>query len=132
MLPLHDSAIRSPLGHARLLCAMDQATTAPRELAIIGQPDARETKALLRAAHARFDPNLVVGVATAAEASAGFSPLFEGKTGLGGRATAYLCRAYACQAPVTNPQDLTALLEHDKARSEEHTSELQSRQYLVC
>src|SRR3712207_8944727 len=28
--------------------------------------------------------------------------------------------------------DVGVVLEHDAARSEEHTSELQSRQYLVC
>src|SRR3712207_8183856 len=59
-----------------------------------------------------------------------------------------LFRSFACQPPTGYPEDsrkwvssgaliarlnfATALAANDVIRSEEHTSELQSRQYLVC
>jgi len=37
-------------------------------------------------------------------------PLLGGKTPLDGRAAAYLCREYACQAPTAEPEELARLL----------------------
>jgi len=108
--PLHDSISAAPLGFARLLCAADMATEPARELAIIGDPAAADTRALLRCAHARFDPNLVIGVATPAQAAASTSPMFQGRVQLGGTATAYLCERYVCRRPVTDPDALHELL----------------------
>jgi uncharacterized protein YyaL (SSP411 family) len=38
-------------------------------------------------------------------------PLFEGRDQVDETPTAYLCRSYACQAPVTRPEALQAQLE---------------------
>jgi uncharacterized protein YyaL (SSP411 family) len=82
----------------------------PRELAIIGDPGAPDTHALLRVAWSRFDPNLVIGMASKKDAEATQSPLFEGRAQDHGTATAYVCERYTCQAPVTDPEALGALL----------------------
>jgi len=37
-------------------------------------------------------------------------PLLEQRTPIDGRAAAYVCEGFACRAPVTDPQDLMALL----------------------
>ena len=47
----------------------------------------------------------------AAEGAPPVVPLLEGREGIDGRATAYVCVAFACQAPVTEPEALRAKLE---------------------
>jgi uncharacterized protein YyaL (SSP411 family) len=108
--PLQDAVVRAPLAFARLLCAADMAIEPPRELAIVGDPGAPDTHALLRVAWSRFDPNLVIGMASKKDAEATQSPLFEGRAQDHGTATAYVCERYTCQAPVTEPEALAVLL----------------------
>ena len=105
--PLAD---RVPSGFASLLNASAYADSkGVVELAIVGPRDATATRALLAAARARYLPARVVSWF---DPNAGLSdlPLLKGKTLSGGRPTAYVCRDYACDAPVTTPEALTASL----------------------
>ena len=62
-------------------------------------------------AFGRYLPNKVVaGAAEGAAASAGFACSSRPRHG-GGKPTAYLCRRYVCQAPVTAPDDLARQLD---------------------
>ncbi len=110
IVPLQDAMARVPLAFARLLCAADFALDPPRELAIIGEPASPDTNTLLAVAARRFDPNLVVAIATPAEAANAVDPLLDQRSQREGTATAYYCENYTCQAPVTNPEALAALL----------------------
>ena len=75
-------------------------------MAIIGLPDDPDTRRLLQIVNAEFRPNLVV----AAGSSTAEVPLLADRPQLDGRATAYVCRRFVCQTPVTTPEDLAAQL----------------------
>jgi uncharacterized protein YyaL (SSP411 family) len=80
-----------------MLCALDLHFSQPREIAILGPPESE----VARAALAGFDPNAVVAFGPADGV-----PLLEGKTLVDGRPAVYVCERFACQAPVTEPEEL--------------------------
>ncbi len=92
-------------GH--LLGAADRAVDGAIELVLVGDPDAEDFAALARAAGATYAPSLVV---TAARPDEPPSPLAAGRPALGGRATAYVCRAGICDRPTADPATLVAQL----------------------
>src|SRR3712207_7948870 len=55
-----------------------------------------------------------------------------GRAPAGGDEAARRSQLVPAQAPALAPQDLARRVPPRTLRSEEHTSELQSRQYLVC
>ena len=93
---------------AHLLGAADLAVHGAVEVAIAGDPSGADFGALARALAARYVPSLVMagGVGEAARGIA----LMEGREALGGRATAYVCRNYACDVPTSDPAVLSAQL----------------------
>jgi len=65
---------------------------------------------LLHELCARYLPNRVVAAAAEGAAIEGL-PLLAERGAMGGRATAYVCRRYVCQMPVTTPEALGRQLE---------------------
>jgi len=101
-----------PSAFGRLLSALDFATSGTREIAIIGEPEAPDTKALIDTVYARYLPNKVVaGRAEDDAESAGLIPLLAQRPARDNRATAYVCEGYACQAPTTDPEELARQLD---------------------
>ncbi|HET7555062.1 MAG TPA: thioredoxin domain-containing protein [Gaiellaceae bacterium] len=94
---LGDSLGRGPTEFAWALNALDLYLSLPRELAVIGAPDAEVARAALEP----FDPNAVVAFGPADGV-----PLLEGKDYVGGDAAVYVCERFACQAPATVPAEL--------------------------
>ncbi|MCU1353898.1 MAG: hypothetical protein JWM05_3107 [Acidimicrobiales bacterium] len=82
------------LGH--LLAAVDLADPGPDEVAVVGdEPE------LVAAVHQRYLPNVVLAWGEPYP-----SPLWDGRS----PGHAYVCRDFACQAPVTEPHALVAQL----------------------
>ena len=104
---LREPMARYPLGFARSLNALDFLLGRPKEVAIVGQPHAADTQALLRVVFEPFLPNKVVAGGAAP------IPLLEGRHPADGQATAYVCEHYVCQAPTTDPEQLRSLLVAD-------------------
>jgi len=93
-------------GH--LLGVADAAVHGFVELALVGEPDAADARALGRAAGAVYVPALALVGGTPVDGEP--LPLLAGRGALAGRATAYVCRGYACDAPTASPVDLAAQL----------------------
>ncbi len=104
--PLYDALARFPTGFAHWLCAADLLTGDPQEVAIVGDPNADDTRALLRVVQAPYRPNIIV----AAGDNGLDVPLLAERPSLNGRATAYVCRQFICQHPVTDPAELALQL----------------------
>jgi hypothetical protein len=99
---------RHPTAFAAWLLAERLSASPIDEVAIIGDPGAEDTRALLGAARAWYRPGQVLAVTATPDQSA--VPLLRGRAALDGRATAYVCRDFACRLPVTDPGALAEQL----------------------
>ncbi|VAW41378.1 Thymidylate kinase, partial [hydrothermal vent metagenome] len=102
---LYEAMVQHPNAFAHWLGAAVFITANPQEVAIIGDPNAADTKALIDTIFAKFRPNLVVA---AGEASS--IPLLTDRKQLDGKATAYVCQRFVCQQPVNTPEALAEQL----------------------
>jgi uncharacterized protein YyaL (SSP411 family) len=91
----------NPEGFPALLLALDYASDRSKEVAIVGDPKAPQTLALVAAVRAAFNPNLVLAVGSSA---AGAAPLLLGKPLRNDQPTAYVCEAQVCRAPTNDPK----------------------------
>jgi uncharacterized protein YyaL (SSP411 family) len=84
------------------------------EVVLAGERGAADARALMRALSVRFNPNrvaLMVDSETTRRRLAAGIPAIEFMRPVEGRASAYVCRGYACQAPVSSVEEFTALLQ---------------------
>jgi len=95
---------RAPLGFASWLSALDFVLSEPSELAIVGV----DPRPMLRVVSSAYRPNLVVAAKVGDVESS--VPLLADRDAVDGAATAYLCRHFACELPVTSVDGLAALL----------------------
>ena len=102
---------RFPQAFGTALVALDHHLAERREVAIVGAPDDERTRALIDAARAARGPYdaLAAGDPGDAEAVAA-APLLADRPLVDGSPAAYVCRRFACQAPVVTPAELTAAL----------------------
>jgi uncharacterized protein len=104
---LQESARQMATGYGWLLRQLEAVAAGPREVVIVGAPGpARD--ALARTARRALLPGLVVVVTGADHGDA--VPVLAGRGEVGGRPAAYVCRELACERPVTEPDELAALL----------------------
>jgi len=96
---------RAPAAFASLLLAADLLEGPILEIAVAGEPGKPDAEALLRTVRGRYLPRRAVACGVDSDL-----PLLRGKTLLSGRAAAYLCREYACEAPTADAGELGRLL----------------------
>jgi uncharacterized protein len=99
-----------PLGFSQWLQALAYALSKPREIAIVGEPDFVDTQALLSVVRDGYWPFQVVALGAPGVFPPAV-PLLQDRGLVDGHAAAYVCRDFACQAPVTEPEALRAQLE---------------------
>ena len=81
----------------------------PPEIAVVGSPGDPRTGELHRAALHAAPPGAVLALGDGAPHPAGV-PLLAGRGTVDGAPAAYVCRQFTCQAPVTTPEELEAVL----------------------
>ena len=99
-----------PLGFGQLLQALSYALSKPREIAIIGDPESVDTQTLLSVVRSGYRPFQVVALGTPG-AQPPAVPLLQDRGLVDGHAAAYVCRDFACRAPVTEADALQRILE---------------------
>jgi uncharacterized protein YyaL (SSP411 family) len=91
-----------PSAFGRMLCAADRMIGEAIDVVVVEGDGA---DALWHAAIRPFAPDLVLTSVAPGDAHAGW-PLYASKVAREGRATAYVCRGYACDEPTTDPERL--------------------------
>jgi uncharacterized protein len=109
---------RIPRAFPTTLAVVDLLLEPPLELVIAGDPASDDTAALERVLGARFLPNRLVAHVRPGALDPAATPLTRGKGPVGGRAVLYVCREFACEAPVTAVGEAEAVLERAVAAQE--------------
>jgi uncharacterized protein YyaL (SSP411 family) len=102
----------SPCAHTFFLCALDYAIGPSHEVVITGDLQQDGTQALIHVCHTHFLPSvrLLFQPAGGSDTTSFTSSESPGYHTVGGKATAFVCSRHACASPVTNPDDLLAVL----------------------
>jgi hypothetical protein len=111
--PMADLMGRYPSGFGRYLGALDFHLGPTAEVALVwpGNLDAARIAPLLEPVFGRYLPSKIVAGAPEGASGAAGIPLLAERRAIDGKPTAYLCRRYVCQLPVTAPEDLIRQLE---------------------
>jgi hypothetical protein len=102
---------RFPQAFGTALMALDDHLAERREIAVVGAPDDPRTAELVRAARAGAAPADALAAGDPADAAAAeAAPLLRDRPLVGDAPAAYVCEGFACQAPVTSPEELARTL----------------------
>ena len=107
---LAEPMIRFPTAFGHLLGCADMEINGAVEVALVGDTAGAEFKALERAVARQYVPSLVL--AGGEPGSSSRIKLLEDRPLIGDEPTAYVCRAYSCDKPVTEPDALFDQLEN--------------------
>ena len=102
--------LQYPTAFGHLLGVTDMAVNGAVEVALAGKPGDPAFRALEHETATRYVPSLVL--AGGLHSSEPRIALLEGRDSSNGKATAYVCRSYACEAPATSPAVLAGQLEN--------------------
>lgn len=104
-----------PSGFTQFLTALEFIFGQSMEVVIVGDPNGSDTKTMLRELQESFIPNKVTlfnPTETDNSAIVELARFTENQKSVGGKATAYVCRKYACESPTTDPKKMLELLGH--------------------
>jgi uncharacterized protein YyaL (SSP411 family) len=105
----------APVALPQMLAACEWLIGEPREIVLVGGQSDAGALALLRTLHSRFVPNRVVLLVDSPEtrrALAAGIPTIESMEKIQGHASAYVCRNYTCQLPVTESEKFAELIQY--------------------
>ena len=105
--------VAAPVGVPQMLVAYEFSISKPKQIVLVGERDAPDTRRLLAALHSRFVPHRIVLLVNAEsrQALARYVPAIAEMTAIGGQATAYVCENYACKLPTADVATFAQLLQ---------------------
>ncbi len=104
---------QAPLAYTQFLCGLDFALGPTKELLLIGQEGAADTKRMIHTAFSGFHPRMVVLLKPTNRGKTlidSLAPFAANNPAVEGRATAYLCEGFVCHSPTTDPDELAKML----------------------
>jgi uncharacterized protein YyaL (SSP411 family) len=107
------SVKKLPSAHTQLMVALDFGIGPCYEVVIVGNAQAEDTKAMVKALRTRFLPNKVVLLNPTDRESPDIAQLAEftkNQSSISGKATAYVCLNYNCKLPTTDINKMLELL----------------------
>jgi uncharacterized protein YyaL (SSP411 family) len=108
-----------PMGFGSTLIALDFLLEPPVEVALVGDLGDEAAHRFLRQIHGGFLTARVLAASGSpvAEDLAARVPLLRGREAVDGHVTAYVCRNFACQAPLTDPAQIASALPFADSRN---------------
>ncbi|MCY4063764.1 MAG: thioredoxin domain-containing protein [Chloroflexi bacterium] len=107
---LSDAMRQYPQAFAESLNAADMLIQGIAEVAVIGDRGDGATSEIIDVLHQPYRPNLISAFAEDDVDQHELIPLLDARKRLEGKATAYVCRQFACKMPVTTAAETAALL----------------------
>jgi uncharacterized protein YyaL (SSP411 family) len=104
-----DLVTKHPTAFGHLLGTIDMELNGAIEVALVGRREDPAFQALERVVAEQYVPSLVLAGGNGNQG--GPVKLLDGRSLNGGNPTAYVCHAYTCDAPVTEPRELARQLE---------------------
>lgn len=104
---------RMASSYTQMMAALDFAVGPSFEVVIAGKTEAEDTELMLEALRGVYVPNKVVifrPIELDKPPITNIAGYTDAQTAMDGKATAYVCRNYACKAPTTNPAEMVKLL----------------------
>ncbi len=107
-----------PSAMPQLLVGLEASLNRPRQIVVVGEGTIPETNRLLREVYLHFVPNKILLLANGASRKYLEERLeaVRGMQLLDGKPAVYVCQDFACQAPVTTPEELRKLLSANNRR----------------
>jgi uncharacterized protein YyaL (SSP411 family) len=105
--------VAAPVGVPQMLVAYEFSVSKPKQIILVGERDAPDTRRMLAALHSRFVPHRIVLLVNAESrpSLARYLPTVADMTAIGGQATAYVCEDYACKLPIADAAEFAQLLQ---------------------
>ena len=102
---------KQPFGFAHMLAALDFYLAKPKEIVLVGDRKASETKHLLHRIQSLYLPNRTLQLANPDEPLDEIAPQLAGKKAIAGKPTVYVCHNFTCSQPVVDWNELKMLLD---------------------
>jgi uncharacterized protein len=106
---VQDTAVKYPTSFSEWLCAADLVIHPPQEVAILGEPDHQNTRALVNALWSVYRPGAVSAISSYPPAP-NSPPLLLDRPLLDNLPTAYVCQNFVCLKPVNSIEEFISQL----------------------